>query len=54
MSEKTISAWEFVVATASALILGTVLSLGAVYGLNRYLDEHDEAATELTVRPHPP
>ena len=33
-----------VIAAASALVLGTLLSLGAVFGLNRYL-EPDEQTT---------
>ena len=45
MSEKTSNAREFFVATAIALFLGIVLSISAVYGLNRFLDEHDEAPT---------
>jgi hypothetical protein len=38
------SAWEFVVATAGALFIGIVLSLGAVYGLNRYLGPDEQTA----------
>lgn len=49
MSEKEISAREFVVATAMALVLGIVLSMAAVYGLNRYFDGHDEASAEFTL-----
>jgi hypothetical protein len=49
MSEKEISAREFVIATAMALFLGIVLSMAAVYGLNRYFDGHDEALAEFAV-----
>jgi hypothetical protein len=52
MSENRINAREFVVATAAALILGIVLSIGAVYGLNRYFDDHD--AIEYSFRPRAP
>jgi hypothetical protein len=40
---------EIVVATAGAIILGVLLSWGAVYGLNRYLgpgaDPHETTGT---------
>jgi hypothetical protein len=38
---------EFVVATAAALFLGVVLSFAAVYGLNRFFDEHEEVPTVI-------
>jgi|HubBroStandDraft_3_1064219.scaffolds.fasta_scaffold31131_1 hypothetical protein len=44
MSE-TPSTKQFVVATAVALFLGVVLSIGAVYGLNRFFGEQDEVPT---------
>jgi len=40
---------ELVTATAAALILGVVLSWGAVYGLNRYLPD-DPPETVGSVR----
>jgi hypothetical protein len=46
---------EIVTATAAALILGILLSWGAVYGLNRYLgpsvDPHETTGTWRA--PHP-
>ena len=48
MLEKQTSAREFVIATATALFLGIVLSMAAVYLLNRYFDDHDQASTEFT------
>ena len=51
MSERAIIAWEFVVATAAAVVLGTVVSMGAVYGLNRFFDAYDQAAGALAVYP---
>jgi hypothetical protein len=47
MSE-TPSTKEFVFATAASLFLGVVLSFAAVYGINRFLDEHDEVPTAIT------
>ncbi len=44
---ETPSTKEFVVATATALFLGIVLSIGAVYGLNRFFDEHEEVPTAI-------
>jgi len=41
MSRKAINAREFVVATTAALIVGALLSIGAVYGLNRIFDLYD-------------
>lgn len=41
MSRKTIDVKEFVLATAAALVVGTLLSIGAVYGLNRIFDLYD-------------
>ncbi|MGH6776885.1 MAG: hypothetical protein ACRECL_02580 [Bradyrhizobium sp.] len=38
MSEKAINFWEFVIATATAVALGAVLSIAAVYALDRYMD----------------
>ena len=41
MSRKAINAREFVLATTAALVLGVLLSIGAVYGLNRIFDLYD-------------
>ncbi len=41
MSRKAIIAREFVLATTVALVMGVLLSIGAVYGLNRILDVYD-------------
>jgi hypothetical protein len=41
MPRKTIDVREFVLATAAALVLGALLSIGAVYGLNRIFDLYD-------------
>jgi hypothetical protein len=41
MSGKAINIREFVVATTMAVILGSVISVGAVYGLNRIFDMYD-------------
>ncbi|HLG81463.1 MAG TPA: hypothetical protein VKY22_10630 [Bradyrhizobium sp.] len=41
MSRKAIDFKEFVVATTAALIVGVLLSIGAVYGLNRIFDMYD-------------
>jgi hypothetical protein len=54
MSEKEIRAREFVIATATALFLGIVLSMAAVYGLNRYFGDHDETSVAFTVPPRGP
>jgi hypothetical protein len=43
---------DIVMATAVALILGMLLSWGAVYGLNRYLGPGDDPA-ETTGALHP-
>jgi hypothetical protein len=43
---------DIVMATAGALILGVLLSWGAVYGLNRYLGPGDDPA-ETTGALHP-
>jgi hypothetical protein len=34
--------WDFIVGTLFALVLGVLLSWGAVYGLNRYLGPGDD------------
>jgi hypothetical protein len=47
MSEEQLTVREFVVATAAALVIAVVLSLGASYGLNQYFGEGD--AIEFTV-----
>jgi hypothetical protein len=36
------SGYEFVTATAVALVLGIVVSWGAIYGLNRFLGPTDD------------
>ncbi len=36
------SGCEFVTATAAALVLGIVVSWGAIYGLNRFLGPTDD------------
>ena len=36
------SGYEFVTATAAALVLGIVVSWGAIYGLNRFLVTIDD------------
>ena len=41
MSRKSINAREFVLATTAALIMGVLLSVPAVYGLNRIFDLYD-------------
>ena len=45
---------EFVTATAAALVLGIVVSWGAIYGLNRFLgpidDPYETAGTARTFR----
>jgi 4-hydroxybenzoate polyprenyltransferase len=41
MSRKAIDLREFVLATAIALVVGVLLSIGAVYGLNRIFDLYD-------------
>jgi hypothetical protein len=46
MSE-TPSTTEFVVATAATLLLGIVLSFAAVYGIDRFFDEHEEVTTTI-------
>jgi hypothetical protein len=46
---------DIVMATASALIIGVLLSWGAVYGLNRYLGPGDDPAeTTGAVHLRPP
>jgi hypothetical protein len=45
MSRKAIDFKEFVVATTAALIVGVLLSIGAVYGLNRIFDMYDPPTT---------
>jgi 4-hydroxybenzoate polyprenyltransferase len=54
MSENKLNIREFVVATATAVFLGVVLSMGAVYGLNRYFDQQHESATAFAVPPRGP
>ena len=44
---------DFITATAGALIIGVLLSWGAVYGLNRYLGETPPETTG-TVLARPP
>jgi 4-hydroxybenzoate polyprenyltransferase len=41
MSRNAINVKEFVLATTAALVLGVLLSIGAVYGLNRIFDLYD-------------
>jgi hypothetical protein len=50
MSEEQIRAREFVVATAAALVLGVVLSLGAIYGLNQYFHDRDAIESSFPAR----
>ena len=45
MSRKAIDVKEFVLATTAALIVGVLLSVGAVYGLNRIFDMYDPPKT---------
>lgn len=45
MSGKTINIREFVVATTVAVVLGAVVSVGAVYGLNKIFDIYDAPRT---------
>jgi hypothetical protein len=51
MSE-TPSTKEFVVATAATLFLGIVLSFAAVYGIDRFFDEHEEIPTTFAGGDH--
>jgi|HubBroStandDraft_4_1064222.scaffolds.fasta_scaffold633112_1 hypothetical protein len=51
MSE-TPSTKEFVVATAATLFLGIVLSFAAVYGIDRFFDEHEEVPTTFAGGDH--
>jgi hypothetical protein len=41
MSRNVINLREFVLATTAALLVGVLLSIGAVYGLNRIFDMYD-------------
>jgi hypothetical protein len=41
MSRKEIDIKEFVLATTAALLVGALLSVGAVYSLNRIFDLYD-------------
>jgi len=41
MSRNVINVKEFVLATTAALVVGALLSVGAVYGLNRIFDMYD-------------
>jgi hypothetical protein len=41
MSRKAIDVKEFILATTAALVVGILLSIGAVYGLNRIFDMYD-------------
>jgi hypothetical protein len=50
MSQDQIRVREFVVATATALVLGVVLSLGAIYGLNQYFHDHDVIESTVPAR----
>jgi hypothetical protein len=52
MRGKGIDAREFIIATASALVLGIALSIGTLYGLHRYFGEPD--VIELTDPPSGP
>ena len=45
MSRKAIDVKEFVLATTAALVVGALLSIGAVYGLNRIFDMYDPPKT---------
>ena len=45
MSRKAINIKEFVLATTAALVVGALLSIGAVYGLNRIFDLYDPPTT---------
>jgi hypothetical protein len=42
---KAINIKEFVLATTAALVVGALLSIGAVYGLNRIFDLYDPPRT---------
>jgi hypothetical protein len=42
---KTINFREFILATTAALVVGVLLSIGAVYGLNRIFDIYDPPTT---------
>ena len=41
LSRKAVNVKEFVLATTAALVVGVLLSIGAVYGLNRIFDIYD-------------
>ena len=41
MSRKAVNVKEFVLATTAALVVGVLLSIGAVYVLNRIFDIYD-------------
>jgi hypothetical protein len=45
MFRKTINFREFILATTAALVVGVLLSIGAVYGLNRIFDIYDPPTT---------
>jgi hypothetical protein len=45
LSRKAINVKEFVLATTAALVVGVLLSIGAVYGLNRIFDLYDPPRT---------
>lgn len=51
MSERAIDFWEFVIATATALALGAVLSVAAVYAVNRCLDGQGNPPTAFVRGP---
>jgi hypothetical protein len=50
------NSWEFITATAAALIIGVLVSWGSVYGLNRYFESNaDPMETTGSARfAHPP
>jgi hypothetical protein len=51
MANKS-SAWDFMVASAMALGLGTLLSIGAVYGIDHYLGPEEDPFVPYTFSIH--
>ena len=47
MANKS-SGWDFMVASAMALGLGTLLSIGAVYGIDHYLGPEEDPFVPYT------
>jgi hypothetical protein len=51
MANKS-SGWDFLVASAMALGLGTLLSIGAVIGINQYLGPEEDPFVPYTSSIH--